>query len=700
MSLSNDDGLSDPIDAFSSISNRSNDKKHTWEKILASVPSIQIKIPDKKQLVTPVPTRQILSPPKKPTFVYEQPKPVSQKQEKNKYEVWSEILNDPIFGGAKVTVPLPKVTNTITPSPTIRSTGRAPMNLTQFSDFNFAPDQNRKLQTQLEEARQENLKLVQQNTDFTSKINEYIGLLEYESRKLVKIDEEMKQLRQIAMPKITQQILDKVNVEIFSEKEKRLNAQILELNKNMIIAKANNYLKVASVVGDEKASFAAEQEQINAEKLANEEAKLANEEAKTEIEAIRVAFDATKGEFERDKAIFDATKGEFDATKGEFDTTKGEFERDKANFDAEKTALTNDLDQTKLKLSQLTDELARIKIPDPVLMAELEQTKAELERLKQDLAQVQVPDPAQVPDPLQVPDPVQVPAQDTEKAELIIELTKTKTALDQLKQDLELIQQDPTKDELINKLKQKLGNMFKQRIVDETNKRLNQFIPRKPALITSSIKQITLTTESRGKINDILNLFGGSKLNMKGGGKIFFTYDDANDALATITDVTKIKIFTTDEINTLMAKIKEMKTQLTTQGSSDNANLLMKELILTKTAHAQNFKSMLFEKIANGVNKKIIETQAPAIEQLKQQKADLETANKDLETKQADLLKQLTVAKNTATVSSGTTAAVTAAKTSLGSGSGSGSGSSSSNSSMFMDKNVIYYKMSPPIATA
>ena len=653
-----DDGLSDPIDAFSSISNRSNDKKHTWEKILASVPSIQIKIPDKKQLVTPVPTRQILSPPKKPTFVYEQPKPVSQKQEKNKYEVWSEILNDPIFGGAKVTVPLPKVTNTITPSPTIRSTGRAPMNLTQFSDFNFAPDQNRKLQTQLEEARQENLKLVQQNTDFTSKINEYIGLLEYESRKLVKIDEEMKQLRQIAMPKITQQILDKVNVEIFSEKEKRLNAQILELNKNMIIAKANNYLKVASVVGDENASFAAEQEQINAAKLANEAAKLANEAAKTEIEAIRVAFDATKGEFERDKA----------------------------NFDAEKTALTNDLDQTKLKLSQLTDELARIKIPDPVLMAELEQTKAELERLKQDLAQVQVPDP------------VQVPAQDTEKAELIIELTKTKTALDQLKQDLELIQQNPPKDELINKLKQKLGNMFKQRIVDETNKRLNQFIPRKPALITSSIKQITLTTESRGKINDILNLFGGSKLNMKGGGKIFFTYDDANDALATITDVTKIKIFTTDEIDTLMAKIKEMKTQLTTQGSSDNANLLMKELILTKTAHAQNFKSMLFEKIANGVNKKIIETQAPAIEQLKQQKADLETANKDLETKQADLLKQLTVAKNTATVSSGTTAAVTAAKTSLGSG--SGSSSSSSNSSMFMDKNVIYYKMSPPIATA
>ena len=455
---------------------------------------------------------------------------------------------------------------------------------------------------------------------------------------------------------------------------------------------------------------------------------------KEELATKQSVLEKTQGELEKTQGELEKTQGELEETQGELEKTQGELEETQSELATNQSVLesTKDsLEKTQSELDAKKQELEANKSVLLIIQNQLstlsqthEQIKKELEALKLAIdRQKQEHDRAiQIAKDEYDREKALIESQKTTVETQLQELIEEKTQLEaQLKAatdanskcviDLAAIQL--TKDDLINKLKEKLSNIYKQQIIDRANYTLRGMNYKPPP----PIKTISLNKSNRAG-NDLLKLFGGSGITMKGGAIINFSYDDGNDPTQQI-DINNIKFLTKDEIAEIESKIKLLKDEIaalksqpnnTSVTTSHNLKLLIQKLLITKAAHAQNYKDLLFEKIANGVNKQIIGVQMPAIEKLKTANQDLDAANKDLEkergdletkcadlkTKNVELEKDLVDAKNTSTVSSGTTAAVTAAKTSLG----SGSSSVSSNSGMYKDKNVIYYKTSPPIATA
>ena len=433
----------------------------------------------------------------------------------------------------------------------------------------------------------------------------------------------------------------------------------------------------------------------------------------TTLESTQTTLESTQNDLDATQSVLESTQGELAATQSVLEKTKGNLSAKQRDLESKKQELA----ETKGNLRQIENQLSLLTLEHAEIKKQLEALKGVIQKQKQehDRAIQRAKDEYER-------EKAQINAQKTsaetdlqkliaEKAQLEAQLKAAIDKNSKCESDLTAIQQ--AKDVLINKLKEKLSAIYKQQIIDRANYTLRG-MNYKPTP-TTPIKTISLNKSNRAG-QDLIDMFGGSGLTMKGGTIVNFSYDDEDDPI----DINNIKFLTKDEITEIKDKINGLKHEIAALKSkpvtsSPNLKLLIQKLLITKAAHAQNYKDLLFEKIANGVNKQIIGVQMPAIEKLKTANedldavnkvlneeredletkcADLETANEDLETKNSKLEKDLVDAKNTATVSSGTTAAVTAAKTSLGSGSGS------SNSSMFMDKNVIYYKTSPPIATA
>jgi chromosome segregation ATPase len=446
----------------------------------------------------------------------------------------------------------------------------------------------------------------------------------------------------------------------------------------------------------------------------NSQAKL--EAKQREFNKTQTTLESTQNDLEATQSVLESTQGELAATQSVLEKTKSDLSAKQRELDSKKQVLTEtqgNLRQIENQLSLLTLEHAEIKKQLEALKGVIQKQKQEHDRAIQRAKDEYEREKAQI-NAQKTSAETDLQKLIAEKAQLEAQLKAATDANSKCESDLTAIQQ--AKDVLINKL----SAIYKQQIIDRANYTLNR-MNYKPTP-TTPIKTISLNKSNRAG-QDLIDMFGGSGLTMKGGTIINFSYDDEDDPSQKI-DINNIKFLTNAEITEIKNKIQTLKDEIAALKSkpvtsSPNLKLLIQKLLITKAAHAQNYKDLLFEKIANGVNKQIIGVQMPAIEKLKTANedldavnkvlneeredletkcADLETANKDLETKNSKLEKDLVDAKNTATVSSGTTAAITAAKTSLGSG--SSSSSSSSNSSMFMDKNVIYYKTSPPIATA
>lgn len=395
---------------------------------------------------------------------------------------------------------------------------------------------------------------------------------------------------------------------------------------------------------------------------------------------------AKEGEIEAKERDIAAKEGEIVALTTELEETKrkiatkeGITEDNLAKTEASLAEKERELAENKANLAKTQASLATNTDNLTQLQKSHEQLRDQLEKLRQTNVTQQTEHARAIQEAKTKYDnairdaQAQVQAKTDTDAQAQVQL---KAELEQLKKDLEAIynelQSELGKDEIIAKLQEKLSAIYKQQIIAKANADLARLNYVKPTYAAPTTTKLTKANFDGAK--KLLDLFDGSRITMKGGAIINFAYDDVDNSLQNI-DVNDIKIFTNAQVDEIANKIQTLKAKISAlesnTASSDKLKLLMQELILTKAAHAQNFKDLLFEKIANGINKQIIATQAPAIEQLKTENIAL---------------------RNTATVSSGTTAAVKSAKTSLSSG--------NNNSSMFMDKNVIYYKMPQPIATA
>ena len=402
---------------------------------------------------------------------------------------------------------------------------------------------------------------------------------------------------------------------------------------------------------------------FDANQHANEDEILAKEgeiaELKTELEETKQQIATKEGKLEENLA---AKQAELVAKERELTKIKDDLAADRAELGKKERELAANkeiLSKTQASLAANKDNLTQLENSH-------QQLRDQLERLQQINKTQQEEHARQIQEA-------------KEKYENAIAQGKTdtnaqlKAELEQLKEDLEEIyvqlQSESGKDEIIAKLQEKLNAIYKQKIIDKANAdlaRLNYVKPTYAPTTTTS-----LSKQNRTGAKKLLDLFGGSGITMKGGTIIHFAYDDVDDSLENI-NMDDIQILTNEEIEKIETNIKTLKAKISTlesnTASSDKVKLLIQELLLIKAAHAQNLKTMLFEKIANGINKQIIGTQSPVIEQLKMANQDLKTANTEL--------------KNAATVSSGSVAAVSAAKLNL-------------NSGMFRDNNVIYYKMPP-----
>ena len=395
-----------------------------------------------------------------------------------------------------------------------------------------------------------------------------------------------------------------------------------------------------------------------------------------ELAAIKTELEETNQKIATKEGKLDTTEENLAANEQELVKIK----QDLANKEIELVANKEILVKTQASLAANKDILAQLENSHAQLRDQFERLQ-QINKTQQEEHVRQIQEAKEKYDKAIAQTDVQANAQTDTNMQL-------KTELEQLKTDLEEIyaqlQAESEKDDLIEKLQQKLSDIYKQQIIEKANNTLSRMNYKAPTYVAPST--IKLTKTNRDAAKKILDMFGGSGITMKGGAIVHFSYDDDNDSLQQI-DINDIQILTNAEITEIEGKIQMLKDKIvaleSNATSSDKVKLLIQELLLIKAAHAQNFKALLFEKIANGINKQIITTQSPVIEQLKTTNKDLETkqtANKDLEKKYAELEKDLIAAKNASTVSTKSTSAINAAKINL------------DNRSMYKDKNVIYYK--------
>jgi DNA repair exonuclease SbcCD ATPase subunit len=442
----------------------------------------------------------------------------------------------------------------------------------------------------------------------------------------------------------------------------------------------------------------------------------------TELEETKIKIATKEGNLDTTEDNLAAKEQELLKIKQDLETDRrklGEKERELAKMTQDLAAIRVNLAEKERELTENKANLAKTQASLATKTDNLTQLQKSHEQLRESFVKLQETNVTQQAEHARAIQEAKTKYDNAIRdAQAQVQL---RAELEQLKENLEaILQLELGKDEIIAKLQEKLSAIYKQQIIAKANMDLARFKYVKP--IVAAPSTTSLSDKNRTGVKKLLEMFGGAGITMKGGTIIHFAYDDVNDLLQNI-NIDDIQILTNDEIQKIQTNIQTLKDEIAALKSkpvtsSPNLKLLIQKLLITKAAHAQNYKDLLFEKIANGVNKQIIGVQMPAIEKLKTANedldavnkvlneeredletkcADLETANEDLKTKNSKLEKDLVDAKNTATVSSGSTAAITAAKTSLGSGSGSGS---SSSSGMYKDKNVIYYKTSPPIATA
>jgi chromosome segregation ATPase len=434
---------------------------------------------------------------------------------------------------------------------------------------------------------------------------------------------------------------------------------------------------------------------INAQntKIVEENSKL-KQATQDNLETKERELAAIKTELEETNQKIATKEGKLETTEENLAAKEQELvkiKQDLANKERELVANKEILVKTQASLATNKDILAQLENSHTQLRDQLEKLQ-QINKTQQEEHARQIQEAKEKYDKAIADAQAQVQAQAHANVQTDTNV-QLKTELKQLKTDLEAIyaqlQREPAKDDLIKKLQQKLSDIYKQQIIDKANMDLARLNYVAPTYIAPST--IKLTKTNRDAAKKILDMFGGSGITMKGGTIVHFSYDDDNDSLQQI-DINDIQILTNAEITEIEKSIKTLKDKIvaleSNNASSDKVKLLIQELLLIKAVHAQNFKALLFEKIANGINKQIITTQSPVIEQLKTANKDLETkhvdleaANKDLENKYAELEKDLIAAKNASTVSTKSTSAINAAKINL------------DNRSMYKDKNVIYYKM-------
>jgi chromosome segregation ATPase len=464
---------------------------------------------------------------------------------------------------------------------------------------------------------------------------------------------------------LTQQVADALeeNRDLATKLQNAIDADAATIDninaQNTQIVDDNSKLK--QDILDLKQDFDAKQQTLitaNEDEIAAKEREIAA--IKTELEETKEKIATKEGKLEENLA---AKQAELVAKERELTKLKDDLAADRAELgkkEREFAANKEILLKTQASLAKNKDNLTQLENSH-------QQLRDQLERLQQNNKTQQAEHERAIQEAKEKYENAIAQAQVQGKTDTNAQL---KAELEQLKEDLEEIyvqlQSESGKDEIIAKLQEKLNAIYKQKIIDKANADLARLNYVKPTYVPTTT---SLSKQNRTGAKKLLDLFGGSGMTMKGGTIIHFAYDDVDDSLENI-NMDDIQILTNEEIEKIETNIKTLKAKISTlesnTASSDKVKLLIQELLLIKAAHAQNLKKMLFEKIANGINKQIIGTQSPVIEQLKTANQDLKTANTEL--------------KNAATVSSGSVAAVSAAKLNL-------------NSGMFRDNNVIYYKM-------
>ena len=319
--------------------------------------------------------------------------------------------------------------------------------------------------------------------------------------------------------------------------------------------------------------------------------------ATTEIEDLEKQYNDNKEELDSTQSVLEAKKQELAETQGNL------------------TQITNQLSQLIQTHEQIKRDLEALKVANETQKQEHAQA---IQRAKDEYETQRALIEAQKTTETDLKKLI------AEKAQLESRLQEAITKNLKCDRDLNaILQQLPVKDDLIQKLQQKLSNIYKQQIIDRANYTLHTMNYKAPTYVAP---QITSSGQSGQYINinknnragkKILDLFGGSGLTMKGGTIINFSYDDEDDPI----DTNDIKFLTNEENEKIINGIIKLKDQIADleKTSSSNLKLLIQKLLITKVAHAQNFKALLFEKIANGINKQIIAEQAPAIERLRDQ---------------------------------------------------------------------------------